>query len=412
MAALLGAALALRPRRRGTPTRQPAVIQTQIILAIVGAVVMLVVGTNLARAFGVVGAAGLVRYRAKIEDPKDAGVMLSTLAIGLASGVGLYGLAAFSAAFILRRPLDHRVVRAEERKTVRAEDQDGRRDRREARRDRSDSPPLADRAPAALSSDAELCYDIGVPLEVERDRISNAILALDPEGHAAVEWSEKKKSQVKLIIQPDDGVEPVVAAIRKAKKTIDIVIFRFDRAEVEKALEAAVARGVVVHALIAHTNRGGEKNLRKLEMRLLEYGVTVARTADDLPRYHGKMMLIDGSMLHVYAFNYTKLDIDKSRSLGIVTRDRRLVQEAARLFEADTCRQPFSPGSSRFVVSPENSRERPHRVHQGREEAAPHLRPGDQRQVDPAGAGRSRARRRRRQNHRRASRGTCPTCRP
>lgn len=112
-----------------------------------------------------------------------------------------------------------------------------------------------------------------------------------------------------------------------------------------------------MHALIAHTNRGGEKNLRKLEMRLLEYGVTVARTADDLPRYHGKMMLIDGSILHVYAFNYTKLDIDKSRSLGIVTRDRRLVQEAARLFEADTCRQPFSPGFSRFVVSPENSRE-------------------------------------------------------
>jgi len=162
---------------------------------------------------------------------------------------------------------------------------------------------------------------------------------------------------VKLIIQPDDGVKPVVAALRKAKKTIDIVIFRFDRPEVEKALEAAVARGVVVRALIAHTNRGGEKNLRKLEMRLLEYGVTVARTADDLPRYHGKMMLIDGSILHVYAFNYTKLDIDKSRSLGIVTRDRRLVQEAARLFEADTCRQPFSPGFSRFVVSPENSRE-------------------------------------------------------
>ena len=80
LAALLGAALALRPKRRGTPPRQPAVIQTQIILAIVGAVVMLVVGTNLARAFGVVGAAGLVRYRAKVEDPKDAGVMLSTLA--------------------------------------------------------------------------------------------------------------------------------------------------------------------------------------------------------------------------------------------------------------------------------------------------------------------------------------------
>src|SRR5262245_19098631 len=97
----LACLLALRPRRRGTPPRQPPVIQTQIILAIVGAVVMLVVGSSLARAFGIVGAAGLVRYRAKIEDPKDAGVMLSTLAVGLASGVGLWLLAAFATVFIL-----------------------------------------------------------------------------------------------------------------------------------------------------------------------------------------------------------------------------------------------------------------------------------------------------------------------
>src|SRR5713101_212071 len=101
IAAGLASALALRPRRRGTPKRQTPVIQTQIILAVVGAVVMLVVGSSLARAFGIVGAAGLVRYRAKIEDPKDAGVMLSTLAIGLASGVGLWPLASFTTVFIL-----------------------------------------------------------------------------------------------------------------------------------------------------------------------------------------------------------------------------------------------------------------------------------------------------------------------
>src|SRR5690349_246026 len=51
IAAGLASVLALRPRRRGTPERQPAVIQTQIILAVVGAVVMLVVGSSLARAF-------------------------------------------------------------------------------------------------------------------------------------------------------------------------------------------------------------------------------------------------------------------------------------------------------------------------------------------------------------------------
>ena len=76
VAGALGAVLAFRPQRRGTPPRQPAVIQTQIILALVGALVMLVVGASLARAFGIVGAASLVRYRAKVDDPKDAGIML------------------------------------------------------------------------------------------------------------------------------------------------------------------------------------------------------------------------------------------------------------------------------------------------------------------------------------------------
>src|SRR6187431_1874207 len=100
LASLLGTVLALRPRRRGTPPRSTAVVQTQIILAVVGAIIMLVVGASLARAFGIVGAASLIRYRSKIGDPKDAVVMLCTLAVGLASGVGLYALAVVSTVFI------------------------------------------------------------------------------------------------------------------------------------------------------------------------------------------------------------------------------------------------------------------------------------------------------------------------
>ena len=161
---------------------------------------------------------------------------------------------------------------------------------------------------------------------------------------------------MKLIIQPDDGVAPIVQAIDKARKTIDIVIFRFDRSDVERALHAAVERGVVVRALIAHTNKGGEKNLRKLELRLLEAGATVARTADDLTRYHGKLMIVDGAALHIYGFNYTKLDIEKSRSFGIITGDDRIVSEAIRLFDADALRQNYTPSHRRLVVSPENSR--------------------------------------------------------
>ena len=150
---------------------------------------------------------------------------------------------------------------------------------------------------------------------------------------------------------------PLMKAVRRAKKSIDLVVFRFDRVELEKALAAAVTRGVMVRVLIAHTNGGGEKLLRKLEQRLLGAGVTVTRTADDLPRYHGKMTLVDDT-LYVTGFNYTRLDIEKSRSFGLITRDRKLFKEAAALFEADSTRQPYTPGDRRLVVSPETSRER------------------------------------------------------
>ncbi len=159
-----------------------------------------------------------------------------------------------------------------------------------------------------------------------------------------------------LLIQPDDGIAPLLSGIRSAKKSIEIAIFRFDRAEIEAALKAAVARGVSVSALIAYTNRGGEINLRKLEMRLLEVGVAVSRTANDLVRYHDKLMIIDRRLLYVLSFNFTHLDIDHSRGFGIVTRKVRFVHEAVKLFEADTARQPYTPTLDSFVVSPANAR--------------------------------------------------------
>jgi len=163
---------------------------------------------------------------------------------------------------------------------------------------------------------------------------------------------------MKLIVQPDAGIAPIVTAIKQAKKSVDVLIFRLDRTEIARALEAAVARGVRVRALTAHQNHGGTKILRKLEMQLLQGGVTVSRTADDLVRYHGKMMIVDSRILHVYGFNFTAIDLDKSRSFGIISKNKRLVAEGMKLFEADFERQSYTPGCERFVVSPENARER------------------------------------------------------
>ena len=190
VAATLGAALAFRPKRRGTPPRSAPVIQTQIILAIVGALVMLVVGTSLARAFGIVGAANLIRYRAKIEDPKDAVVMLSTLSIGLATGVELYGLGVFATIFILAVLWVVESFEPERRKTfelkVGAEDPATLRPELEAVLRRHDV-----KFELRTSGAKELVYETHLPLDALTDRISNAIQALDGEGD--IVWEEKKK---------------------------------------------------------------------------------------------------------------------------------------------------------------------------------------------------------------------------
>ena len=159
-----------------------------------------------------------------------------------------------------------------------------------------------------------------------------------------------------VIVQPQDGIAPLLQAINSAKKSLDLIIFRFDLKEIVKAVETAVGRGVDVRALVAHTHKGPDKRLRQLEQRMLDCGATVTRSGDDLHRYHGKALIVDREELRVFGFNYTAADL-ASRSFGVITRDRRIVQEAVRLFEADSARQEFEPTADGFVVSPENARE-------------------------------------------------------
>ena len=191
-AAVCGAVLAFRPRARGTPPRSASVIQTQIVLAVVGSVVMLIVGSNLARAFGIVGVASLIRYRAKIDDPKDATVMLASLSLGLACGVELYGLAVFATLFTLAVLWAVESLEPERRKTfelkVIAPDPVSLRARIESTLRQSDV-----QYELRSLGGKEIVYEAQLPLNVSTDRIASAILASGPTGETEVVWEEKKK---------------------------------------------------------------------------------------------------------------------------------------------------------------------------------------------------------------------------
>jgi hypothetical protein len=195
LAALLGTALALRPRRGAQAPRQPTVVQTQIILAVVGSLIMLVVGASLARAFGIVGAANLIRYRSKIDDPKDAVVMLCALSVGLASGVGLYGLAAIGTVFLV---LSLWILEGFEPQTRVFELS------LKLGEATQDLKPKIEqilrrfkvRYELRVSSAEEVAYQVTTPRKLQTDKVSSEIMELVPEGKGAIVWDEKSKDKV------------------------------------------------------------------------------------------------------------------------------------------------------------------------------------------------------------------------
>lgn len=163
---------------------------------------------------------------------------------------------------------------------------------------------------------------------------------------------------IKVIIQPRDGIEPLLEAIRAAEQSIETTIYRADRLEIERELVEAASRGVRVHVLTTTTNRDDAKNLRKLESRLASTGVRVSQTAEDLIRYHNKMMIIDRRLLYLLTFNFTFLDIHHSRSFGVALDEPSIVEEALRLFAADAARRRPAPEFDHLIVSPINARVR------------------------------------------------------
>jgi hypothetical protein len=194
VAALLGTLLALRRRRAGTPPRDASVVETQIVLATVGALIMLVVGASLARAFGIVGAASLIRYRAKVEDPKDAVVMLSTLSIGLASGVGLYGIAVAGALFMTAVLWIVEGFETGVRTFLLKVKLGEKTPQRRVQVER-----ILKKAHAAFelrsTADDELSYLVNAGYSLKTENLSAALTALANNGSAEVEWKEEKKAK-------------------------------------------------------------------------------------------------------------------------------------------------------------------------------------------------------------------------
>jgi uncharacterized membrane protein YhiD involved in acid resistance len=200
LATLLGGALAYRPRRKILALkRNPYVSQTQILLAIVAAALMIIVGDNAARAFGIFAAVSLVRFRTNIRDPKEITVLLISLALGLASGVGRWDLGLVLALFSLlvlwilewREP--ELVFRSMELKVRTKNVVATQRALRELfRKHGLDKELRAVDREASEESPGGIVYSVDVSPTISTDELSADILALDGQNVDGIEWDQKK----------------------------------------------------------------------------------------------------------------------------------------------------------------------------------------------------------------------------
>jgi uncharacterized membrane protein YhiD involved in acid resistance len=200
LAALLSTLLAFRPRRFARSARRnPYVAQTQILLAVVASALMMIVGDSTARAFGIFGAASLVRFRTNIKDPKEITVLLLSLAIGLSTGVGRWELGLVFTLFVLLLlwGLEYRepemVTRAMEL-TVKTRNIGTTQDALLSLFRRYNFPAemrTIDR-PDGEDSTGCVIYNVDISPKVSTDRLSEELLAADPRNIDSVEWDQQK----------------------------------------------------------------------------------------------------------------------------------------------------------------------------------------------------------------------------
>lgn len=101
-AVILGTVLSLRPWRllTGRPLPKSDMIQAQILLCTAAAVITAVIGNSMAKAFGLVGLGGFVRFRSGLKDPRDAAILFLVIGLGMACGHGSLGLAGVGTVFV------------------------------------------------------------------------------------------------------------------------------------------------------------------------------------------------------------------------------------------------------------------------------------------------------------------------
>ena len=139
-----------------------------------------------------------------------------------------------------------------------------------------------------------------------------------------------------LIVEPDDGIAPVLAAIRGATRSIDLGVYELDDPAIETALADAVARGIAVRVMLSAGYDGARSAVNGPAYGYLDArGVPVRWSPGYFSLTHEKSLVIDGTRAIVMTFNLVAKYYATGRDFGAVDGDAGDVAAIERTFAAD-----------------------------------------------------------------------------
>ncbi len=161
-----------------------------------------------------------------------------------------------------------------------------------------------------------------------------------------------------LFVEPDDGVDPVVAEFSAAACAIDLSIYILSDDAIIDSLIAAADRGVRVRVMLEEFPFGGGGSQVELTERLERDGVEVRWSSTDIRFSHAKYAVIDRQVALIMNQNLTASAFSANREFAVATTDVPSVSQAQAIFDRDWRHDPLDDPAGPLIVSPTNSRQR------------------------------------------------------
>jgi cardiolipin synthase len=146
-----------------------------------------------------------------------------------------------------------------------------------------------------------------------------------------------------LIIQPDDGIQPILGTIDGAERSLDIKMFQFTDPVLIQAVIEAHRRGLKVRVMLNPSRFTGEHDNDEAFALFRDAKVPVQETNPKYPITHEKSMVVDGKQAFIMSLNWAPKYFERTRDYALVTNVPEEVAEVAACFEADWQRADFTP---------------------------------------------------------------------